>query len=128
MGSRYETNQNMSVPQETSTARPLSVRIACECERGYYSYSSTRVTPGENVSRTLPCEHCGLELCLDGLEAEKPAFDSAGGLWACCACGHPELFTRRDLPQKIGVTVVVIAAIFAPFTNYLSLVLAGLIA
>ena len=126
MGSRYETNQNMSAPQETSmapTAHPLSVRIACEC--GYYS--TTRVTPGESVARTLSCEHCGAELSLGGLEGEKRALDESGGLWACCACGHPELFTRRDLPQKIGVTVVVIAAIFAPFTNYLSLVLAGLI-
>ena len=116
----------MSAPQENtiaSKARPLSVRLACEC--GYYT--TTRGLPGENVARTLPCEHCGEELSLSGLEGEKPAIDESGGIWACSACGHPELFTRRDLPQKIGVTVVVIAAIFAPFTNYLSLVLAGLI-
>ena len=116
----------MSAPQEStiaSTARPLSVRAACAC--GFYT--STRVGAGEVSSRTLPCAHCDAELSLSGLEGDPHAVDDSGGLWACCACGHPELFTRRDLPQKIGVTVVVIAAIFAPFTNYLSLVLAGLI-
>lgn len=116
----------MTAPQETSSppsTRRLSVRVACTC--GYYT--STKVHAGEFTARTLPCAHCGAELSLAGLEGDPRAVDDSGGLWACCACGHPELFTRRDLPQKIGITVVVIAAILAPFTNYLSLVAAGII-
>ena len=116
----------MTAPQEISSptsTRKLSVRVACAC--GYYS--STKVKAGESAARALPCEHCGSELSLAGLESDPRAVDEAGGLWSCCVCGHPELFTRRDLPQKIGITVVVIAAILAPFTNYLSLVAAAII-
>ena len=116
----------MSAPQESTTptsTKKLSVRIACKC--GYFT--QTKVLPGETTARTLPCEHCGAELTLSGLEAETPAIDGSGGIWSCAVCGHPELFTRRDLPQKIGVSVVIIAAILAPWTNYLSLVAAALI-
>ena len=116
----------MTAPQESSTpsnTRRLSVRIACDC--GYFTQA--KIQAGEDVARTLSCEHCGEELKLGGLEADPRALDDAGGLWSCCACAHPELFTRRDLPQKVGVTVVVIAAILAPFTHYLSLVAAGII-
>ncbi len=116
----------MTAPQESSipsNMRRLSVRIACDC--GYFTHA--KVHAGEVVARTLPCEHCGEELQLSGLEADPRALDDAGGLWSCCACAHPELFTRRDLPQKVGITVVVIAAILAPFTHYLSLVAAGII-
>ena len=116
----------MTAPQETSlplSSRQLSVRIACEC--GYYT--DTKVSAGESSARALSCAHCEATLSLAGLESDPRAVDDSGGLWACCACGHPELFTRRDLPQKIGITVVVIAAILAPFTNYLSLVVAGII-
>ena len=116
----------MTARQESTTpksSRKLSVRIACDC--GYFT--QTKVLPGESAVRALPCEHCGEELQLKGLEAEPRAVDEAGGIWSCCVCAHPELFTRRDLPQKLGIGVVVIAAILAPSTNYLSLVAAALI-
>ena len=116
----------MAVTQETAaptSARKLSVRIACGC--GYFS--QTKVQAGETIARVLPCAHCGGELKLSGLESDPRALDDAGGLWACCSCGHPELFTRRDLPQKVGIGVVAVAAILAPFTHYLSLVAAALI-
>lgn len=61
-----------------------------------------------------------LPLCTESLTEE-------GGLTACVACGHPELYTQKDFSRALGLTIVVIAALLAPFTAYLSLVAAGLI-
>lgn len=50
-----------------------------------------------------------------------------GGLLGCLACGHPELYTQRDFPRALGIAVVVLAAALAPFTWYLSLVVAAVL-
>lgn len=50
-----------------------------------------------------------------------------GGLDGCLACGHPELYTQRDFPRVLGIGIVVLAAVLAPFTNYLSLVAAAVL-
>ena len=49
------------------------------------------------------------------------------GLSACLSCGHPELYTQKDFPRAVGIGIVVLAAILAPFTYYLSLGVAALI-
>ena len=49
------------------------------------------------------------------------------GLTGCLACGHPELYTQRDFPRGVGIAIVVVAALLAPATNYLSLLVAALI-
>lgn len=51
----------------------------------------------------------------------------SGGLTGCLACGHPELYTRKDFPRLVGFSVVIVAAILAPFTYYASLFVAGII-
>jgi hypothetical protein len=48
-----------------------------------------------------------------------------GGLAGCLACGHPELYTQRAFPRALGLGIVVLAAVLAPFTHYLSLVAAA---
>ncbi len=50
-----------------------------------------------------------------------------GGLVGCVACGHPELYTQKDFPRALGIAIVVIAAIAAPFTHYVSLAVAAAI-
>lgn len=74
------------------------------------------------------------------LEAERPAdvrtswaveplrferLGPAGGLEGCLACGHPELYTQRDFPRRLGIGLVVGAAVLAPATHYLSLLAAA---
>jgi hypothetical protein len=82
------------------------------------------VLDGESVRssaaswRELPPRVHGLELHLEGLSAE-------GGLRACLACAHPELYTQKDFPRALGLAIVAVAAIAAPFTYYLSLVAAA---
>ncbi len=52
----------------------------------------------------------------------------SGGLNGCLACGHEELYTRKDFPPALGIGVVVVAAALVPFVPYyLSLVAAALI-
>ena len=50
-----------------------------------------------------------------------------GGLTGCLSCGHRELYTRKRFPKVLGIVIVVIAAILAPFTRYLSLVVAAVL-
>ncbi|MCZ6597806.1 MAG: hypothetical protein O7B99_09225 [Planctomycetota bacterium] len=50
-----------------------------------------------------------------------------GGLRGCLACGHPELYTQKDFPRRVGIGIVVVAAVLAPFTWYASLAIAALL-
>lgn len=62
--------------------------------------------------------------------AERLCFERlgpAGGLSGCLACGHPELYTQRDFPRRVGITLVAVAAVLAPSTHYLSLLAAAVI-
>ena len=47
-----------------------------------------------------------------------------GGLEGCLYCGHAELHTRKRFPRALGISIVVVAAVLAPFTSYLSLLAA----
>ncbi len=81
-------------------------------------------SPGARViaapsAREIFAQPGGEELVRDGLTA-------AGGLLGCLACGHPELYSRTALPRAAGLSIVVAAAVLAPFTWYLSLVAAAL--
>lgn len=51
----------------------------------------------------------------------------AGGLRGCVACDHPELYTQRSFNRPVGIAIIVLAAVLAPFTWYLSLVAAALV-
>jgi len=61
----------------------------------------------------------------EALRAER--LTDEGGLTGCLACGHPELYTRRDFPRGVGIAIVVVAALLAPFTMYASLLIAALL-
>jgi hypothetical protein len=45
----------------------------------------------------------------------------------CPACDGAQLYVQRDFNQKAGLGVVIVGAILAPFTFYLSLVAAAII-
>lgn len=51
----------------------------------------------------------------------------SGGLTGCLACGHPELYSQKDFPRGPGLWIVILAALLAPFTWYLSLLVAALL-
>ena len=77
--------------------------------------------PSDPVPATVATPD-GVELSL-----QPGAVTSSGGLGACVACGHPELYTQKDFSRVLGMAIVVVAAVLAPFTYYISLGVAALI-
>jgi hypothetical protein len=55
------------------------------------------------------------------------ALDPQGQLVRCFVCGCDQLYRQRDFNRKLGIAIVAVAAILAPFTRYLSLVAAALL-
>lgn len=78
---------------------------------GPLALPSTYRAPDSQLSWDLHLEH----------------LSQVGGLTGCLACGQPELYTRKRFPRAAGIVIVVAAAIFAPFTHYLSLVVAAVL-
>ena len=98
----------MSTPPRTATssARSSSVHFLCpRCE------SRLARTSGEPAS---PCPSCGL---LSPVTAPPPD----ARIDRCAACGHEELYFQKDFNRRTGIALVVIGAIFAPWTYFLSL-------
>ena len=68
------------------------------------------------------------EVRATGIEPHVAAgLTHGGGLSACLVCGHPELYTQKDFPRKVGIGIVVVAAVLAPFTWYASLAVAAIL-
>jgi hypothetical protein len=69
------------------------------------------------------CAACGAQptLSLSASITEQHTVDR------CPACDGPQLYVQRDFNQKAGLGVVIVGAVLAPFTHYLSLVAAAII-
>lgn len=100
----------------------MSVRLEQDCPRagpGGPLEALEAGSPGALAS-SLPCVSGGEP---HALHLER--LDASGGLRGCLVCGHPELYTQKSFPRAAGITIVVVAALLAPFTWYLSLVAAA---
>ncbi|MFT7670404.1 MAG: hypothetical protein ACI8X5_003112 [Planctomycetota bacterium] len=92
------------------------IDVPCDCDR----FIAVKVDPHVGPPPSASCKECNKTK-----ELHPGKLDEQGGLYACQACGHPELYTAKDLPKALGIGIVVIASILAPFTNYISLFVAG---
>jgi hypothetical protein len=103
-------------PEALDTVR---VDVPCTCAAGTATLCAAR--PNELPSGAF-CPGCARPIALhdDHLTAE-------GGLTGCLACGHPELYRTKAFPRSLGIAIVVVAAVLAPFTYYMSLVVAAAI-
>ncbi len=101
-------------------SREVRVLSACSC--GPRSRAEARARTPQTLPSAARCPRCAAE---QPLRADRLTND--GGLAACLACGHPELWTKKRFPAATGIAVVVSAALLAPSTHYLSLVAAALI-
>jgi hypothetical protein len=63
------------------------------------------------------CRACGAA----GQLAVPPAVQESRRLDSCLSCGGAQLYVQRDFNQKAGLAVVVLGAVLAPFTYYISL-------
>jgi hypothetical protein len=76
---------------------------------------------------------CGLDgqgRCACGAQpvlAVSASVENEAMVDVCPACGGLQLYVQRDFNQKAGLAVVVIGALFAPWTHYVSLVIAAII-
>ncbi|HXG57531.1 MAG TPA: hypothetical protein VNL91_00720 [Thermoanaerobaculia bacterium] len=61
-----------------------------------------------------PCEHCGAP----STAAAPPA---GTAIDRCAVCGHDQLYVQKDFNRTTGIALVVIGAIFVPWTYGLSL-------
>jgi uncharacterized protein (DUF983 family) len=69
----------------------------------------------ENGEAARPCEECGQENAV-AAPADGALIES------CAACGHVELYFQKDFNRTTGIALVVVGAIFVPWTWGLSLV------
>jgi hypothetical protein len=102
----------------------VSVRVEVPCPRHPESDSGTPIEadPPRAIASEFQCAFCG-----DRHALHADSITQSGGLTACVACAHPELYTQKDFPRGLGIAIVVLAALLAPFTMYISLVAAALI-
>ena len=81
----------------------------CPCER----QESIRLSASEpaGLAGSLDCPAADCSRCVE-LEVDRLQPD--GGLLGCLSCGHPELYTRKDFPPAVGISIVVVAALLPP--------------
>ena len=70
----------------------------------------------ETGESARPCDRCGAP---DDVVAPH----ANAIIDRCAACGHGELYFQKDFNRATGITLVVIGAILAPFTYFISLLL-----
>ena len=58
-----------------------------------------------------PCEFCGAASTV-----VAPAADAL--IERCAACGHDELYVQRDFNRATGIALVVLGAVFVPWTYW----------
>jgi len=73
-----------------------------------------RLPAESGIEKSIPCENCGED---NGVIA-SPATDPVS---KCGSCGHEELFVQKDFNRTTGIVLVIIGAIFVPWTYGLSL-------
>ncbi len=101
-------------------ARALQPRVAWPCSCG----GAARAEP--DATRRWP-ERVACGACGHTLRPHPEGALEDGGLRACIACGHPELYRRKRFPPAVGLTIVAVAAVAAPFTHYISLAVAAIL-
>jgi hypothetical protein len=69
----------------------------------------------------LLCEHCKKDY------GEVGSFSSEREIFRCAICGCRDLYIQKDFNRKVGVAIVVIGAVLAPFTKLISLFVCALI-
>jgi hypothetical protein len=86
-------------------------RVRCEC--GAPEVLALDVSEARAPAARVSCPACGR---VRELHAEN--IDASGGLRGCIGCGQLELYTRKDFPRWLGISIVVLAAALVPVVPY----------
>ena len=90
-------------------AAPIEVRLACPGCRGEVALA----IPGAEAAS---CARCGRETrarVTDAMRATRVVD-------ACPVCGCEDLYVQKDFNRKIGVGIVALGCVLAPFTPFYS--------
>ena len=95
------------------------MRIRTQCKKCGLPYPD-RIEPGGSTE----CLQCGDErhIATEGWLDEKP-----GSVETCPVCECRHLYRQRDFNRALGCTLVLIGAIFVPWTYGLSLLILALV-
>ncbi|HSE42098.1 MAG TPA: hypothetical protein VLH08_15135 [Acidobacteriota bacterium] len=69
----------------------------------------------------VACENCKKNY------GSLSSFSTEKGVAYCIICGCRDLYTQKDFSRKVGLSIVAIGAILAPFTKLISLFVCALI-
>jgi hypothetical protein len=97
----------------------MDARVTFRCECGA-ALEHREPASGSPANSSVECAACKRVH-----ELHRGNITPDNGLVGCVVCSHPELYTRKSFPTWLGMTIVVAAAVLAPWTNYLSLVAAA---
>jgi hypothetical protein len=73
------------------------------------------------IASPITCAFCEAKLEVSGI------IDENGHLQKCGICGCRDLYIQKDFNRKVGLAIVAIGAILAPFTKLISLLICALI-
>lgn len=97
--------------------------MSARAEGGILEYRcacGARVSEPIRAEPRVVCASCGRESVV-----QRRNLTEESGLLGCLVCGHPELYSSKPFPRAAGIAIVVLAAVLAPWTRYLSLVVAA---
>ena len=97
----------MPEPEVAATAPKAEIAFAC-------ASCGNETTVG--VDGRGPCRHCAAPVRLE----VPAALRATRIIEACPACGNGLLYVQRDFNQKVGLGVVILGAVLAPFTPFYS--------
>jgi hypothetical protein len=67
------------------------------------------------------CKHCEKDY------GNPEQFSTTKGISYCAICGCRDLYTQKDFNRKLGLAIVALGAVLAPFTKLISLFVCALI-
>ena len=100
----------------------MSVLLEVPCTEHAEQFNQVRAEGPGSLGDVIDCAVCKQQHPL-----HAASLTPAGGLLACVACAHHELYRQKNFPRSIGIGMVVVAAVLAPFTHYISLGVAALV-
>jgi Zn ribbon nucleic-acid-binding protein len=89
------------------------VRIDLPCSGDHERFAHVYAASAHALTASATCPECSVQIPLH-LEQRT----DSGGLTGCLACGHVELYTRKDFPRALGIGIVVLAAVLVPFLSW----------
>ena len=80
------------------------------------------VNQEENVDSAIVCRSCGKSY---GVFLDEP--EAGKGVRFCVICRCRDLYIQKDFNRKLGLAIVLLGAVLAPFTKLISLLVCALI-